>query len=296
VAQEINVYWLTYHDDILERGYWDQALLEDIFKKGNFKHHTGIDNPKGGGIVIINGRTHVEDTALINDDIAKLDWVLFIETGDEEAVFPWREIHHKLMRVWIMMPRMNQHDDVSFRLPNGYRPETCDLLKEIGIVDRTQDFFFAGQVTHERREQCRDAAVGLIDAGANGRVVATSSFGEEAVPYREYLEEMAKTKFVLCPSGPESPDNFRLYEALEAGCVPIVDAFSTQHKAPGFWKYVFGDGIPFPIVDYWDALPKLLPELLRDYPRNANKCFAWWQGQKKKIADKLYEDVKELSK
>lgn len=300
----VNVIWASYHEpEIIARGYWDQGLLEDIFKQGNFVHwnnfsHFNDYHDKQGAIVIINGRTHIEDAEQINKDIAKLSWVLFIDTGDEEALFPWREIKHPIMRVWMMLPRMNQHDDTHFKLPNGYRPDTHETLKSIGYHEKDLDWFFAGQVNHERREQCVAELKYLVDSGEcpNGIMIKTESFGEEKIPYREYLTEMARTKIVLCPSGVESPDNFRLYEALEAGCLPIVDAFSTQHKAPGFWKYIFGTDIPFPIVDYWDELPKLMPELLRGWPENANKAFAWWQNKKREIKWQLIDDVKELSK
>lgn len=294
---EINVYWLTYHDDILARGYYDQGLLEEIFAKGNFKHHMGIKDPCKGGVVIINGRTHVNDTDKINKDLEKLGWCVFIDCGDEEALFPIDKIKHTMIRKWVMLPRMNQHNDV-YRLPQGYRPETPKLLKEIGYKEKTQDWFFCGQITHERRFQCRDEIAYLNDSGrfTNGTMVATCAFAQEKMPYQEYLENMAKTKIVFCPSGPETPDSFRLYEALEAGCVPVVDAFSTNNKVVGFWQYLFGDHIPFPIVDYWDKLPILLPELLRTYPELSVKCFAWWQQQKKKIEDKLYDDIKEINR
>lgn len=296
----VNVYWLTYHDNILARHYWDQGLLEDTFKRGKFEHHIGIDGPSSGGIVVINGRTHIsdEDIKKINADIAKLGWVLFIDTGDEEALFPWRQVKHPRMKVWVMLPRMNQHDDTSFKLPQGYRPETHQLLKEIGYQAKTQDWFFAGQVNHERRIQCKQELRYLIDSGQcpNGTMVQSNGFGDEKMIYKDYLTMMGKTKIVLCPSGIESPDNFRVYEALEAGCVPIVDQFSTNFKTPGFWKYILGDDIPFPIVDYWDALPKLMPELLRNYPELSVKCFAWWQIKKQQIFDKLIEDIKELSR
>lgn len=298
---KINVVWKSYHrPEILDRGYWDQGLLEDMFKTMDVRHFYGVDEvPKGeGAIFIINGRTHVEDAAQINKDIAKLPWVVFIDTGDEEAVFPWQDIKHPMLRTWVMLPRMNQHNDVSFKLPNGYRPVTRALLKEIGYQEKTQDWFFAGQVNHERREQCIQELKYLQDSGEvpNGTTVTTQEFGKEALPYKDYLTQMAKTKIVLCPSGIESPDNFRLYEALEAGCLPVVDAFSTNFKTPGFWRYLFGNDIPFPIVEYWDELPRLMPELLRDYPRNANKAFAWWQLKKREIKYKLYDDVRELNR
>lgn len=304
---KVNVIWKSYHKpEIIDRGYWDNGLLEDIFKRvGNVEHHYDFDwvndnpelgNERDGAVVIINGRTHIEDTAAINQDIAKLRWVLFIDTGDEEASFPWREIKHPLMRVWMMMPRMTEHDDTHFKLPNGYRPETHDLLRDIRPQDRTIDYSFVGQVNHERRQQCFDVLMQFKPLYPTSYVVGTKGFGEEAVQYKEYLTVMAKSKVVLCPSGIESPDNFRLYEALEAGSLPVVDAFSTNFKTPGFWKYIFGNDVPFPIVDYWDALPDMLPALLADFPANANRVFAWWQGQKRKLKWQLIDDVKELSR
>ena len=304
---KINVIWKSYHKpEIIDRGYWDNGLLEDIFKQVEVVHHTDFDwvqqgeikEDQDGAVVIVNGRTHTEDADAINADIARLRWVLFIDTGDEESSFPWRKIKHPIMRVWIMLPRMNVHDDVSFRLPNGYRNETHEMLKGIGFQEKPVDWFFSGQVNHERREQCVQELVCLRDSGenANGVLHQGNTFGAELMPYNEYLKQMAETKIVLCPSGIESPDNFRLYEALEAGCLPIVDAFSTNFKTAGFWRYIFGDDIPFPIVNYWDVLPKLMPELLKGYPENANRCFAWWQLKKREIKYKLLDDVKELAK
>ena len=312
---KINIVWKSYHEpEIIAHGYWDNGLLDDIFSQLEVKHWTHLEpflatwvssphkvsKSEQGAVVIVNGRTHATeaDYKAINADIAKLSWVLFIDTGDEEAVFDWRKIKHPIMRVWIMMPRMNIHDDVSYHLPNGYRPTTHVDLKEIGYQEKPLDWFFAGQVNHERREQCVQELIYLRDSGenANGTLVTTEEFGKEQMPYKEYLSTMAQTKIVMCPSGVESPDNFRLYEALEAGCLPIVDAFSTNLKRPGFWQYIFGNDIPFPIVGYWDVLPKLLPELLKGYPANANKAFAWWQLKKREIKYKLLDDIKELSK
>lgn len=302
MANKINVVWKTYHPSTtINRGYWDQGILEDLFKDGEFEHHNDfgfVKHPYSeGAIVIINGRTHVNEVPKINGDINKLRWVLFIETGDEEATFPFRELKHPIMRVWLQLPRMNLHNDVSYHLVNGYRPETMETLKQIGKQERTIDVYFAGQVNHARREQCVEALKKLPQEIYPNNVIAeTHRFGEELIPYTAYLENMAKAKIVLCPSGVESPDTFRLYEALEAGCVPIVDAFATNNQNWGFWQYLFKEQPPFPIISYWDKLPDLLPELLKNYPENANKCFSWWQNKKRDIKYKMLADIKELSK
>ena len=296
---QTKVIWPSYHSDAINRHYWDQGLLEDTFKRGDFIHENDFNNiqPDEGAIVVLNGRMHVDDTGKINEDIAKLRWVLFIITGDEEALFPWREIKHPIMKVWVQLPRMTEHNDASFKLPNGYRPNTRQVIAETGKQKRLQDWFFAGQVNHERREQCLQELVYLTDSGEvpNGIKITTEGFGQEKITYEEYIKQMARSKIVLCPSGIESPDTFRLYEALEAGCLPIVDAFSTNFKTAGFWNYIFGE-VPFPIVDYWDKLPALMPQLLKEYPSNVNKVFAWWQMYKRNLYYRLIDDVQELSK
>lgn len=303
-----NVIWVSYHQpEILARGYWDQAILEETFNKGNFVHHDGFssfaNNQKAedaeasmpGAVIVINGRTHIEDTERLNADIASLRWCLLIITGDEETLFPWREVHHPLMRVWVQLPRMNEHNDTSFKLINGYRTGTAQVLKELGPQQRTLAWFFAGQVNHDRREQCIAVLRQFAPLYPN-QTIATDGFGKEVVNFDGYLRGLASAKVAPCPSGIETPDTFRVYEALEAGCIPVVDAFSTRNQAPGFWEYIFGKDIPFPIIDYWDKFPAVLDQLLKEYPANANRVSAWWQLKKRELFWRLVDDVKELSK
>lgn len=300
----IKVIWKSYHEpEVISRGYWDQGILEETFgRNGPFlwHHQDNFDDlqENEGGVVILNGRTHTEDVEIINADLLKLHWVVLIITGDEEALFPIESIRHSLLRVWVQLPRMNRHNDVSYKLPNGPRPGTREILKKIGQQDRNLDWFFCGQVNHERREQCVQELKYLKDSreSPNGVYLTTDGFGKEVLSQEEYVAHLAKSKIVLCPSGIETPDTFRLYEALEAGCLPVVDAFATRNQSFGFWKYLFNDDAPFPIVDYWDKLPQLMPELLRDWPCNANKATAWWQNKKRDIHIKLIDDIKEISK
>lgn len=295
--QKVDVIWPSLHSEAINRGYWDQAIVEDLLAGPNFVHHSEFIEADGA-VVVLNGRMHAEDSEAINTHLKKLRWVVLIVTGDEEATFPFEEIKHPLLRVWMQLPRMNRHNDVSQKLPNGPRSRTRHELNRIGHQQRAQDWFFAGQVNHDRREQCAHELRLFKENGLfpNGTLITTDGFGKEALSQHNYCRQLATTKIVLCPSGIETPDTFRLYEALEAGCLPVVDAFATRNQAPGFWNYLFGENVPFPIVDYWDKLPALMPELLRDYPHNANKAFAWWQGKKRALHNKLIDDIKDISR
>lgn len=298
--QEINVVWPSYNPDAINRGYWDQGILEDLFKrqgpytwnhKEDFKGIGDLD----GAVVVLNGRMHDKRVNALMNDLNKIRWVVLIITGDEEAVFPFEQIRHPLLRVWMQLPRMNRHNDVSFKLPNGARAGTREILKTISTQERIYDFSFVGQVNHARREQCVEAIAGMGDRYSQ-RLIPTDGFGKEAIDQWGYLGIMAESKIVLCPSGVETPDTFRLYEALEAGCLPVVDAFATNNQSTGFWNYLFKGTLPFPVIPYWSDLPELLPELLREWPHNANKASAWWQNVKRDMHNKLIDDIKDISR
>jgi hypothetical protein len=170
------------------------------------------------------------------------------------------------------------------------------MLADVPVQDRTIPYFFSGQVNHPRREECV-AVLNQFKPHYKGSIVNTGNrFGEEIIDYRTYMKALSQTKIAPCPSGIESPDNFRLYEALEAGCLPVVDAFSTRFQTHGFWRYLFGDDVPFPIVSYWDKLPDMLPQLLAEWPERSAKVFAWWQQRKRALRYQLEDDIKEMSK
>jgi len=105
------------------------------------------------------------------------------------------------------------------------------------------------------------------------------------------METMADTKVVPCPSGGDCPDTFRLYEALEAGCVPVVDSHASRNLVPGFWDFLFPGGFPFPVVDTWAEFPDVLGELLEDWVSWSNLVFSWWVNYKYDLKRCLELDV-----
>lgn len=282
---KLNVIYLSVNPEVPPHSFWDHGLLSEyLFRQFDCDYHEVDSIPKGvkGGVVVIPARNQKDYIDEVNKEIGKLEWAVVFLTGDEESVFPWRELKHEKMLVWVMSPKQGVHDDSAGKLGSGYRKEAPGLLKEIGLQYRTLDYFFAGQVTHPVREQCIDQLKKI----PNGRLVETKGFGQ-GINYREYLENMARSKFVPCPSGPETADTFRLFEALEAGCVPIADSGN-------YWPYLFDEPVPFPVVSNWEVLPSLMPQLLSEWPESSNRVYSWWQNYKRRLADKLEDQITTL--
>lgn len=314
------VAWQSYKKETPNRGYWDDAMIEDIFSRqmwspvnaNEFEHVNSIqDVPRGvkGCIVVLPARHHAHEqwTDKLNDDFARFEWVVLMLIGDEESAFPAWRIKHRNCRIWLMMPRDQQdmHKMVHVRLPNGY---PTDMRKYAGKFRREElekplDWFFSGQDTHERRHvlveygQAIAASVGTPEepiATEGGVLIKTGGF-TQGLEHDLYYKLTASAKIILCPCGAQAPDSFRFYEALESGCIPIADNKSTNGDyPPGYWKYLFREDVPFPTIDDWRQLGPALVEAMKDWRGLANRIGSWWLQYKRKLVYQLEADLNTL--
>lgn len=247
----------------LNNGYtfWDQNLLHDLLKEYS-----------GDRVVFVIPGNNI-DVDEVNMEMARYPRVTVIVTSDEENNFPADQLYHPDMRVYVNYPDRNKHWDVDNYLPIGYPQTTKEYVKSNGMSAKSLDWFFAGQDTHQSRHDC----IQQLSRIPNGVLVATEGFSQ-GLEYKEYMQYMCRAKVVPCPAGYTSPDSFRLYEALEAGCIPIPENTA-------FWKMLFGE-VPFPVVDDWEELPMLIQHY-KDRPDVANRCQAWWQLKKRELKWKI---------
>lgn len=298
---EINVIWQSYREQTPSRHYWDTAMLEDIFSRKmwspvcghTFVHHDGFKNaPRdiSGAVVIVPGRFMGPHIDQLNHDLSMLAWCVVMVVGDEESAFPAHLIVHPYMKLWIQTPKPDKHDFADRFLPVGYPTDAPKMLADLpfGTI-RSHEWFFSGQVTHPRRVDC----VTQLKRMHEGELFETPGF-TQGLLRAEYYLLMASSKVAPCPSGPQTPDTFRLAEALEAGCVPIADGLAPNFPA-GYWPYVFSEQPPFPIIEDWNTLPALVDQAVNAWPANANKISAWWQSYKRDLTYALEDDINFLS-
>jgi hypothetical protein len=303
----VPVVWVSYRKpSIISRGYWDQGLLERILDRRawrppaalEYSHHDGfaeLPADADGAVVVVPAQHHhlEDEVARLNADLAELHWVVLVLTGDECSLFPWRRLEHPNMRLWVMTPRPRLHEacEATF-IGEGYHSDVPEILAQFAqeAHERPVAWFFAGQVTHGRRRQLV-AFLRQLQRRLRGDLVETPGF-LQGVEHRDYLRRMAMAKVAPCPSGPGTPDSFRAYEALEAGCLPLVDAV-TPEGWEGYWPFVYGE-VPFPIVDNWRDVAPEIENALAGWPANANRAFTWWQQHKRSMSYRLDDDVREV--
>lgn len=301
----VPVWWVTWEPETLSRHYWDQAVLEGILSGCAWQvpdafPFVHIDAPQGvtevapdlreGAVVVVPGRHNAKHIDKLNRMLCELPWVLLIITGDEEGIFRLSDVQHPNMVAWHMTGRPQIDEGARRKLGSGYPPGLPSFLDSDAQPARDLDWFFAGQVTHQRRHDLIDA----LDRMYGGQYHTSEGF-TEGLPQVDYWSRLRRAKVAPCPSGPASPDSFRLYEALECGCLPVADGQTPNHDADGYWNAIFPAGVPFPIVDDWSELPARMEGWLAEWPANANKVSAWWADYKRELAWSLMTTIDMLS-
>lgn len=294
----IDLLYINYSNEAPCRGYWDMTFLDDILSQKtwrtiyniNFKTKElrGISEYSRGAVIVLPARSQIEYAEKFNKDIQKYGWVLLFIVGDEEQLYPIEKIKHKNIKIYTM----SYVKDGTEPIINGYAPQIHEFINN-EIPDKTIPWFFSGQVTHQRRIECVEK---LRQRSDDGILNETSGF-TKGLQHGEYYSYLKKAAVAPCPSGPATPDTFRLYEALEMACVPIVDSKSISKNIPSnYWNEMLGDNNPIPVINAYNQLNGYIDDSLQEFPKRNNDIFAWWMRYKRDYTYKIFNDIIKLSK
>lgn len=269
----------------------DRAELGFIHRNG-FKE---LPNTGEGAVVIVHGEHEAPRAEEVIRNILALPWAVVIIIGDDMAQFPADRLLGSRRKVWVQMAVPGRHDNVSRKIICGYPHDAPAFLAhcEKEKRERPLDWFYSGQVNHLNRRQC----ILQLRMIHRGLLVESPGFWQ-GLPRDEYYRKLSSCKVAPCPTGAATPDTLRFAEALEAGCVPIVEdkwppGFPRGGRPgmTGYWKYVLGEEPPFPVLTNWSDFPMLFDNALREWPINRDRLQEWWVGYKGKMARWLEEDV-----
>lgn len=269
---------------------WDQNMVDRLLEGTLYPHGLEFERldgwpNEGGCILIIPGRYWFDRTDLINEMASHYDWILGLRAGDEEDRFDIRKVNHPNIKWWVQTPRLGSDYGEARLFGVGFPPHFNNMGEEPPA--KLIPLFLAAQLTHERREQAFAALEGYV-----GHIQPTPGFTQGMQP-DDYADYMCKSRVAPAPSGPVAADTFRLFEALEAHCVPIADDYAPATHTLGYWSLLFPDH-PFPLVWDYEELPDLVDESQAGWPANTNRIAAWWMREKRKMAQWLKADLVSL--
>jgi hypothetical protein len=194
-------------------------------------------------------------------------------------------------------------------LPIGYKSGFSNELADCPIEQRDYLWSFAGHLKGTRYEMIKYAQ-GIPD----GKYHTTNQWNDpNGLNTKEYAALLNNTKFSLCPMGNYSVDCFRLYESLEAGAIPIVEAkdacqvlsvlfnpqllikYGSRDKRfwlrnYQYWEKAFAADFPCPTIYNWKNLEELVNST--DLESSSEKIQLWWRNYKQSLRQFLELTIK----
>ena len=288
----VPVFWLAKKGVTCARCRWDEWHVEDLInglkapgRWPKFEHRVVEELPATPfAVVCLPGHDHLEEVGWVNGQLNRINRLILFLGSDEDSCFPHHLLTHSSMDLWIMEPRVELEETY----PDGTQFINCGSARATDGMyarDKTVDWFFAGQVNHERRQECAEA----LEAIGGGKVFTTDGF-LQGMERTEYLDAMSEAKVVPCPSGIQSQDSFRLHEALELGCVPLADAYRPDGEGDGYWDLTM-PRYPFPLVRRWSEVGTVMRKVLDTWPWSAIKCHSYWHGRRRQLAQTLRRQI-----
>jgi hypothetical protein len=184
------------------------------------------------------------------------------------------------LKVWKQHPKRDLEWQPDVALPLGWRPGTRQHFAGTIPPVKRLDWFYAGQGGAHRQ-----AMLDYLARLPGGALKVTSGFAQ-GIDQTRYLEGMGSAAIAPCPPGPNTPDTFRLWEGLEAGCVPYMDYDDAGFFAESYGLPIRRDGLS-EIADGWVwraadigadylTLKRALAYVLRDHLEQLSKGERYW--------------------
>ena len=98
-------------------------------------------------------------------------------------------------------------------------------------------------------------------------------------------EVLSSTEFMPCPNGFFHPETYRLYEALQCGCIPIVE------NAYKYYDRLFPNN-PFVKVGKWVDAKAIIKNWNESQIKSKQEeCNSWWNSYKIELQEMVKNKI-----
>ena len=264
--QEQNDRWGNYHKKNSDK--WIYEILKKI-------KYTVIDKAedlrKEDTLIIID--SSVEEK---NELYLKLkEWcskIFLFHLGDETGIYNCTTIYNNCDYIWraFCLSRYFEDDKVKC-IPIGYK--TGVSKKQTNI--RKYRWAFTGTPHKSSRHDLLFQFSDIKPFYCH----KTKKFDEKIISVDDMSEVLSSTEFIPCPNGFFHPETYRLYEALECECIPIVE------DAYGYYDRLFPKN-PFIKINKWLDAKSIIGSWDEDLIiKKREECKIWWSSTKNNIQD-----------
>tara|TARA_B100000029_G_scaffold507589_1_gene592541 strand:- start:336 stop:1226 length:891 start_codon:yes stop_codon:yes gene_type:complete len=264
--EELDYGWGLYH-----RKNSDLWIYE-ILKKTKYNAIDSLENIEKNDILIIIDSSVEEKSELY----AKLNLIcskiFLFHLGDEFGFHNLIPVYNNCNYVW--------RSFCSSRYFNNQKVKCIPIGYKSGVIYKNQNnrkykWAFTGTPHKSSRQD-------LLFQFSNIKPFfchKTEKFDRKNISVDEMNDVLSSTEFIPCPYGFFHPETYRVFEALECGCIPIVES------AYNYYDRLFPNN-PFIKVKMWKEAKTILETWKKDsIKKKSDECIYWWSKQKNDLQD-----------
>ena len=258
-------WWGTYHKKNSDK--WIFEILENI-------HYKFIEDERqiesNDTLIVIDSSIDKKKNFYKSLNLI-CSQIFLIHLGDESGIHDLSETYDNCDFVWraFCSNRYFGNPKVSC-IPIGYKSGT--LLKN-QTEKRSFKWAFIGT---QHKSSRHDLLFQLSDINPS-YCHKTPKFDQQIIDVEEMSKILSSTIFIPCPNGFVHPETYRLYEALECGCIPIVE------NTYQYYERLFPSN-PFVKIDKWIEAKTIIGKWNDDKIKKKQKeCNKWWKDYKDQL-------------
>jgi len=196
--------------------------------------------------------------------------VFLFHLGDEGGSYDVSSVYNSCSYIWrtFCSNKYFNNDHVKC-IPIGYKSGVLNKEKNV----REYKWTFTGTPHKTSRHDLLFQLSGIKPSFCH----KTQQFDKNIISVEKMSEVLSSTQFMPCPNGFVHPETYRLYEALECGCIPIVESTYS------YYDRLFPAN-PFVKINKWvEAKPIIESWNKSQIQKKQEECKVWWQEYKNQI-------------
>lgn len=262
----INYTWGIYHKENSDK--WIYEILNKI------KYTTIIDeNSLNDEDVLIIVDSSPEKKVKLYEKLKLIcSTILLFHLGDETGSYDLSQIYDKCTYVFRTFCSNKYFKNTKVKcIPIGYKSGIINKKKGV----RKYKWAFTGTPHKSSRHDLLFQLSNIKPFFCH----KTEKFNKKIILVDEMSDVLSATEFIPCPNGFFHPDTYRLYEALECGCIPIVE---DTYK---YYDRLYPNN-PFIKVSKWKDAQTIIKNWKSDQVKEKQEeCNKWWRSYKNDLQE-----------
>ena len=270
--EEMDYGWGLYHKKSSDK--WIYEILKKI-KYNIIENETNLE--KEDTLIIVD--SSVEKKVELYTELKLICSKIFLlHLGDESGEYDLSTVYENCNHIWRTFCSNKYFENNKVKcIPIGYKSGVSNKQKN----NRKYKWAFTGtphkSSRHDLLFQFSDIEPFFCHK--------TQKFDQKIISVDEMSEVLSLTEFIPCPNGFFHPETYRVYEALECGCIPIVE------KAYKYYDRLFPTN-PFLKVDMWAEAKPIIKGWENDQIKlKRDECRIWWSNLKNELQKSIKDKV-----